>query len=327
MGFDQDRVDWALSATKSTGLQAALDHLEANQDKPMPEDWRTAGAADGAGSAGDDAQAAQAKVRTPLTQSIRCRECGKVFRDMDLAMYHADKSGHDDFEESAEEIKPLTEEEKKERLAERTSCADAVRAKMQEKRAKQATQDAEERRANEMIRRKAGQDANQARKELEQKGTCPAHAERLKDAERKRREKLEDAAAKARVKAQIEEDKRRRAEKAAREKALREGAPLPGAAPQGTAPTMPAAPKTSSAKEARLRVRAPGGQWMGVLPSEATLADLQAAVLSDGKGGDASALQFSTTFPRRTFTADEQAKTLAELGLVPNAALEASKAG
>ena len=35
-----------------------------------------------------------------------------MFRDMDLAMYHADKSGHDDFEESTEEIQPLTEEEK-----------------------------------------------------------------------------------------------------------------------------------------------------------------------------------------------------------------------
>lgn len=56
----------------------------------------------------------------PLTQSIRCRECGKVFRDMDLATYHAEKSGHDDFEESAEEIKPLTEEEKKEKLAQCT---------------------------------------------------------------------------------------------------------------------------------------------------------------------------------------------------------------
>lgn len=197
---------------------------------------------------------------------------------------------------------------------------------MQEKRAKQATQDAEERRANELIRRKAGQDAGQAREELERKGTLPAHTERLKDAERKRREKLEDAAAKARVKAQIEEDKRRRAEKAAREKAAREGAPLPGAAPAGGAPAAPPVPKASSATESRLRVRAPGGQWMGVLPATATLADLEATVLDAGHGGGASALQFSTTFPRRTFTAEERSALLKDLGLVPNAALEASAA-
>lgn len=55
-----------------------------------------------------------------LIQSIKCNTCDKVFRDMDLAMYHAEKSGHEDFSESSEEIKPLTEEEKKQRLDERT---------------------------------------------------------------------------------------------------------------------------------------------------------------------------------------------------------------
>ncbi|WFC94017.1 hypothetical protein MBRA1_000644 [Malassezia brasiliensis] len=156
MGFAPERVDWALHATNASGLQAALDHLEAHQDEPMPENWKEAFA--GAGTNGDATGTDDTKAK-----SIRCGMCGKVFRDMDLAMYHADKSGHDDFEESAEEIKPLTEEEKKQRLSE-------LRAKMQEKRAKQATQDAEERRANELIRRKAGQDAGKAREELERKG-------------------------------------------------------------------------------------------------------------------------------------------------------------
>ncbi|WFD37380.1 uncharacterized protein MJAP1_000324 [Malassezia japonica] len=298
MGFEQDRVDWALQETKSSGMQAALDHLEAHQDEPMPENWREA----------SEAPASEAP------KSIRCRECDKVFRDMDLAMYHADKSGHDDFEESTEEIQPLTEEEKQQRLAE-------LRHKLQEKRAANASKDADERRANEQIRRKAGQDAGAAREELERK-------ERIKEAERKRREKADDIAAKARVKAQIEEDKRARAEKAAREKALREGTPLPGAAPQGAPAPPPTAsvPRANAGTEARLRVRAPGGQWMGTLPADATLADLEKAVLADGKGGDASALQFSSTFPRRTFGAAERQETLKALGLVPNAALDASSA-
>ena len=38
--------------------------------------------------------------------------CNKQFRDMDLAKYHADKSGHEDFSESAEAIKPLSPEER-----------------------------------------------------------------------------------------------------------------------------------------------------------------------------------------------------------------------
>ncbi|WFC98152.1 hypothetical protein MYAM1_000876 [Malassezia yamatoensis] len=298
MGFDHERVEYALAVTNSTGLQAALDHLEAHQDEPLPANWKE-----------EVAQKAQASSTTAAQENLSDtpQESAKVFRDMDLAMYHADKSGHDDFEESSEEIKPLTEEEKAN-----------LRARMQEKRAKQASKDAEERRANELIRRKAGQDAVQAREELEKK-------ERIKDAERKRREKQEDIAAKARVKAQIEEDKKRRAEKAAKEKALREGEPLPGAVPTDGPPTKSSAIQASTANESRLRVRAPGGAWTGTLPSTATLLDVQNAVLKDGKGGDATRLQFSTTFPRHIFTADEQAKSLRELGLVPSAALESAK--
>lgn len=40
---------------------------------------------------------------------------------MNLAMYHAEKSGHEAFEETSEAIKPLTQEEKDARLAECTS--------------------------------------------------------------------------------------------------------------------------------------------------------------------------------------------------------------
>lgn len=85
------------------------------------------------------------------------------------------------------------------------------------------------------------------------------------------------------MRAQIEQDKRDRAERAAREKALREGRPLPGAssAPSAAtaAGTLPR--QTSNASEARLRVRAPSGMWMGTLPAEATLADVESAVNSE----------------------------------------------
>ena len=58
-------------------------------------------------------------VNSCIFQSIRCNVCEKVFRDMDLAMYHADKSGHEDFSESSEKIKPLSPEEREKRLQER----------------------------------------------------------------------------------------------------------------------------------------------------------------------------------------------------------------
>jgi hypothetical protein len=98
-------------------------------------------------------------------QSIKCSQCGKIFKNTALANFHAEKSGHDQFEESTEDvrfsslcttgiddalkIKPLTEEEKKQKLAE-------LREKMTEKRARKAAEEAKEVKANELIRRKAG---------------------------------------------------------------------------------------------------------------------------------------------------------------------------
>jgi len=37
-------------------------------------------------------------------QSIKCSECGKIFKTTALANFHAEKSGHDQFEESTEEV-------------------------------------------------------------------------------------------------------------------------------------------------------------------------------------------------------------------------------
>ncbi|CBQ69316.1 conserved hypothetical protein [Sporisorium reilianum SRZ2] len=337
MGFAPERVDWALYVTKNAGLQPALDHLEANQDNVVPTDYKSAAPAAGSSSAGaghdydEEDEAALADLVSKKGQqaaddainnvgeakSIKCTECGKIFKSPAFASFHAEKSGHTSFEESTEEIKPLTEEEKKAKLEE-------LRAKLSAKRAAQSKIDAEESKANEKIRRKAGQDLTEVKEEMKRK-------EQLKEAERKRKEKQEDAAFKAKIKAQIEADKRERAAKAAEEKARREGGagavaqPAP-AGPSAAALAASAGPQASksTANEARLRVRAPGGMWMGTLPADATLADVEAKIKAEGKDGGSAQLKFSTTFPRKFFDASDAAKTLRELGLVPNAALEAS---
>ena len=41
------------------------------------------------------------------TQSIKCSECGKIFKNTALANFHAEKSGHDQFEESTQEVNQL----------------------------------------------------------------------------------------------------------------------------------------------------------------------------------------------------------------------------
>jgi thiol-disulfide isomerase/thioredoxin len=55
---------------------------------------------------------------TEKAQSYKCNECGKVLSNMANLELHANKTGHSDFEESTESVKPLTAEEKAAKIAE-----------------------------------------------------------------------------------------------------------------------------------------------------------------------------------------------------------------
>ncbi|XWX01605.1 hypothetical protein V2A60_009633 [Cordyceps javanica] len=304
MGFDKARAEIAVK--KSGGLQGALQWLEDNQDKPMEEiQAEAAKTADDAEDDDDDndTKAQIAALETGTAKSLVCNECGKKFRNPDLASFHASKTEHTDFSESTEEIAPLTEEEKKARLQE-------LRERLQSKRANQAIQDKEDQKRNEKIRQKSTKESQEAKEELQRK-------EQIKEAARKRQEKLDDIEAKKRIKAKIEADKAERKRKAEEAKATREGRAPDAAAAAATAPP-PAKPKANHA-EARLRLQTPAGNITKTLPAETTLFELAQAVQSETGTAVSS---FSTTFPRQTFQGDiDMSKTLKEAGLVPNAAL------
>jgi len=351
-GFSSERVDWALKATGGRGLQPALDFLFENEGKPFPSDLSAvseqkapATAGGGGDDEDDDDEALKAALNLSMgasgasrsgdaapedgsggvAQSIKCVQCGKVFRDTGLANFHAEKSGHDQFEESTEEIRPLTEEEKKERLAE-------LRQRAMEKKASKATEEAKEAKANEFIRRKAGQDRGSAIEEMKLK-------EALREAERKKQEKVEEAKARAAIKAQIEADKKARAEKIAREKALREGREyVPGGGASSGSTTATSAPATSSSivaatgvkgseyKDTRLQIRlASGGPPLTTtLPSNSTLREVAEFVAGQSLAFDVDTVSFAMQFPRKTFSRSDFSKTLKDLGLTPSAVLIAS---
>lgn len=88
-------------------------------------------------------------THTAKPASIRCDDCNKLFKDQALAGYHAEKSGHASFSQSTEEIKPLTEDEKAERLQQ-------LKSKMDEKRKVQAEAGKEDDKRNELIRVQRG---------------------------------------------------------------------------------------------------------------------------------------------------------------------------
>lgn len=101
-------------------MQGALQWLEDNQDKSIEEIQA---------QAPDEEDPALQPGEVP--RSLICNDCGKKFRGQSQAEFHASKSGHVDFAESTEEIAPLTEEQKKEKL-------DELRAKLASKRADQS---------------------------------------------------------------------------------------------------------------------------------------------------------------------------------------------
>jgi len=130
------------------------------------------------------------------------------------AEYHATKSGHENFSESTDEIKPLTEAEKKQKLQE-------LREKMAAKKAVLSEQDKIDAKRNEQIGRKKTRESEDIKEQLKVK-------EQLKDAEKKKKEKQDDIEAKKRIKAKVEADREERRLKAERQKAERAGqAPPP----------------------------------------------------------------------------------------------------
>ncbi|KAI0262306.1 ubiquitin-related domain-containing protein [Gloeopeniophorella convolvens] len=329
MGFDAARVDWALRATNNRGLQPAMDFILEHSDDPIPDPSAQAPAASSAPSAGEpmdeddeDTAALRAAYGGAAGQaapaeggvearSIKCTECGKIFKNTALANFHAEKSGHDQFEESIEEIKPLTEEERLQKLEE-------LRSKMAEKRARKAAEEAKEAKANELIRRKGGKESMQIKEDLKNKQI-------LKDLEATRREKEDEKRARAAIKAQIEADKRERAEKAAHEKALRDGTAVPGtsAGPSAAAAPAAAAPAVAGRdfKETRLQIRlaAGGPPLTTTLPSDSTLREVAEFVAGQNLSYDVETVTFTQQFPRKQFSQADFSKSLRDLGLTPSA--------
>jgi len=110
-GFSDAKAKRALKQTKNAGLQPALDWLEKHADDPEPTGAEQED--ESQKEMDDDEIEKGASAADLVAKSLKCSVCGKTFRNNATASYHGDKTGHDQFEESTEEIKPLTEEEKK----------------------------------------------------------------------------------------------------------------------------------------------------------------------------------------------------------------------
>ncbi|PKY37337.1 hypothetical protein RhiirA4_390273 [Rhizophagus irregularis] len=302
MGFPPEKVARALQATKGAGLQPAMDWLIAHPgdlDEPAGGQAlgeQPSGEASGSANDGDEGEIRDGEQ---TAQSLQCDDCKKLFRDVNAAERHASKSGHENFSESTTAIKPLTEEEKKAKLEE-------VKKFLAEKKEMRLLQEKEEALSREKIRRKSGKELTDAKEKLEQR-------EMQKLMLAKKKEKEDERIAKAKIKAQIEADKRERIEKreAAKQAALIQQK-------EEAAASATAASASKDYTETRLQLRRPSGP---PLTHTFQATDTLEVVYEFVRQYITGPFKLSTTFPRKVFEDTEQGKTLKELNLVPSAAL------
>jgi UBX domain-containing protein 1/4 len=109
---------------------------------------------------GESSEAATGEA-TAEAKSIKCEDCGRLFRTQVEVEFHAAKSGHLNFSESTEEKKPLTEEEKKAQLA-------LLEEKMKQKRAEREEKERQDNLEKERLRIKSGKDMTEIKRKMEE---------------------------------------------------------------------------------------------------------------------------------------------------------------
>ncbi|KAM7541237.1 hypothetical protein Aperf_G00000021861 [Anoplocephala perfoliata] len=294
MGYEKPYAELAVKETKCKSLEAALDWLVENPHEPGPSQPLEAPSA--------------------VAKSYVCEECGKQIRCDDDIQLHSARTGHINFKESSEEVKPLTEEEKKAKM-------DRLHEIISKKKLERAEQERQNALEDEKRRRLQGKSLISAKLEFKEK-MMKQEAEQLK------KQKAEDKAYREKVRAEIERD---RQERIARNKGI---APAEAAAPTVSVASKPGNPVVPST-DCRLQIRTPIGNALKATfkPSEKLFDVIQFVcnnwpMLPDGTKRtiiDTHEVTLKTTFPTRKYTEEDKSKTLQELGLCPSAVIMAER--
>lgn len=177
MGFPDNRVVRALFVGGCQNAMAALTWLqehEGDTDIDQPVLVPAASAASGAASPAAN-----------LPKTWKCVETGKLFNSMQGVELYAERTGRSNFEESTEQIKPLTEEEKQ-------AKKNALKAKIARLKREREAKEKADKLERERRRRREGQHEGVMREEgrrIKMKYDSAAR-KREKEEIRKERERL-----------------------------------------------------------------------------------------------------------------------------------------
>jgi len=208
-------------------------------------------------------------------------------------------------------LKPLTEEEKKEKLARLEELRKKKRAEREERERKEAVEKEKKRVAE-------GKQIGDLKFTLEQQ-------EMRKVAAEKKREKEADKAAKAKILARIEEDKIARREMFKMK--TPEGAAAAAAPAAAASPTPAAAPTPKKDyTECRIQIRQTNGQpLVHSFGAKEELSAVRLYAEINRTDGSAGPVKLMSSFPRKVYTEEDYDNSLENLGLVPSAVLMMTK--
>ncbi|XP_060860003.1 UBX domain-containing protein 1-A-like [Metopolophium dirhodum] len=154
MGFQKEKAENSVSMTGNQGAKPAIEWLLAHNDDEMGPSTSQDGSTSNTNSETNTSPAT-------VTKSYKCEECNKLFADTTALEYHAIKSGHSsNFAGSTEEIKPLTDDEKKEQMK---KLEERLKKNREERNAKEKKEELERKK----IRIHSGKEKATAKKKLD----------------------------------------------------------------------------------------------------------------------------------------------------------------